>query len=602
MIDETSDLSLTLDKVALQALRVVDSGNDDCVGYVALVDHDRMQFVACTSWPHQERLEEQFGVVALDDPRIGVVGQAARDGSTRIDHTSLIDPAFQSVLAVPIRHAGETLGVIAIEATTANAFDDDAVRHVELIGTTTAVTIAHHPEWQVQKQPGGETTRKAYLRKLVVDLKIQSIFAAINRLFSEFTDLTASDTPLLTFERTLARLLAPICDELGAQFAFILKDMGHKVGFQVYDLYATFDVPPSDEVYTFDDGEWQALGEGKGVLVTNILSFSRRSRSRLPFTAWYTTSDVQATTEIGIIRVGGNLNDARYLLVLGQETGSARVSFSMEEDTFDLIALRLYEIYNIALHMQAQVQYDRDRQQFIQDVMHQLNSSLGAIKADVENLVDGVIPETEFPEAFDRLYALASMFQGYTKTFVLAANNRSILEVYRSAFSPFSARDVLLLLEEHAAYFQGKALNAGIDGPYIDAESFAEFPPLLIHKDLFELVIFNLYDNAIKYSWENVQAPVRVTGKVDGVRAEIHITNHGILLPDDELETVFNRFKRSDAAINYVGVGTGIGLYLCREIMQHHKGEVFALPSQPSKVIDGAYQVTFVIRMTRHER
>ena len=111
------------------------------------------------------------------------------------------------------------------------------------------------------------------------------------------------------------------------------------------------------------------------------------------------------------------------------------------------------------------------------------------------------------------------------------------------------------------------------------------------------MVIFNLFDNAIKYSFEYANAPVIIEGSLSEEYAEIMITNHGIPLTEEDSTNVFNRFERSKAAVNYVGVGTGIGLYLCKVIIDHHKGEIVALPSKPSKIVEGADEVRFLIRL-----
>ena len=514
-------------------------------------------------------------------------------------------------MSVPLVNEGQCIGSLTLESSKENAFTADDIRYVELVATTATVTIAHHPEWAATQAKKVETdvsdivkAQKADVLKLIADLKLQSIFAAINRIFSEFADITLSKTPIVTFERTLAAVLPRMCQNIGAEFGFILKDMGHKVKFQIYELYAEFDVPINyDAAYTFNEEEWMAMGEGKGVYISTIQQFDRRRTSYLPLDDWGYDSEQKARTEIAIIRVGGHFNDAQYVLAFGNEkapkdgVAKAALSFHKQKEIFDLVALRLYEIYNIALHAQTQVEYDEDRRQFIQDVMHQLNSSLGSIKADVENLVDGIVPAAEYPAAFDRLYSLASMFQGYTKTFMLAANDRSILNVYRSAFTVFQSDDLVRFIKEQSNYFKGKAIHVQIDGPKIIESSFADFPPLTIHKDLFELVMFNLFDNAIKYSFEYANAPIVVEGRLRDDYAEIMITNHGIPLTQEDSTNVFNRFERSQEAINYVGMGTGIGLYLCQLIVEHHKGEIVALPSEPSKIVDGADEVRFLIRL-----
>ena len=621
---QSSSFIPILKKVVLQVLRAIDADEDyRYISHIALLNDNKLRFVAASSDEYLTSLQDSLGDVAINTFESGIGGFVCRTKQTvhmkssdEAHDYADYDDAIESQLAVPLLTEGNCIGVIMLESDKPSAFTSDDVNYIELISSTAVASIIHHPDWVSEQKPTSQTqefervvtdtpsNQKEYLRKLVVDLKRQGVSAHINRIFGEFSDIALSSKPILTFERTFAAVLPQICIEMGAEFGFILKDMGHRVQFQVYDLYSQFDVPIGfDDSYTFDEEDWDALGEGKGVYVGTISQFDYKRTSYLPFDDWIKSQKDKERTEIGIVRIGGHLDAvARYVLVLGRKKSKATrlknaLSFGMQADTFNLIALRLHEIYNVSFHTEAQLQYDRDRQQFIQDVMHQLNSSLGSIKADVENLIDGIVTPKEYPQAFSRLYGLASMFQGYTKTFVLAANNRSILDVYRSAFSSLESKELVRFLERNAEYFIGKAVHVQIDGPQIYADTFADFPPISVHLELFELVIFNLFDNAIKYSYEYVNAPIIVEGRLDGDHVEIIITNHGIELTEADSETIFERFERSEAAINYVGVGTGIGLYLCQEIMTHHNGIIIAKPSHHSRVIDDAHEVTFIIRL-----
>jgi signal transduction histidine kinase len=87
-------------------------------------------------------------------------------------------------------------------------------------------------------------------------------------------------------------------------------------------------------------------------------------------------------------------------------------------------------------------------------------------------------------------------------------------------------------------------------------------------------VIENLISNAIKYSPEGGQIKIRATH--DDERVEVAICDQGLGLTAHEADNIFNRFYRSKSAETQSIPGTGLGLYLTREIIQAHGGQIWA--------------------------
>lgn len=90
-----------------------------------------------------------------------------------------------------------------------------------------------------------------------------------------------------------------------------------------------------------------------------------------------------------------------------------------------------------------------------------------------------------------------------------------------------------------------------------------------------EQVLTNLIGNAIKYSPDSGE--ITVTLCVDRKRGEhiIAIRDHGIGIPKDQRGRVFERFGRADNARELGADGAGLGLYLCREIVERHGGHIW---------------------------
>jgi two-component system, OmpR family, phosphate regulon sensor histidine kinase PhoR len=87
-----------------------------------------------------------------------------------------------------------------------------------------------------------------------------------------------------------------------------------------------------------------------------------------------------------------------------------------------------------------------------------------------------------------------------------------------------------------------------------------------------EQVLVNLIDNAVKYSPEGGDVVVSAASSAAGVRVEI--ADEGIGIPLAEQGSVFEKFYRGDPQHRAVPGGTGLGLYICRELVRRMGGTI----------------------------
>jgi two-component system, OmpR family, sensor histidine kinase SenX3 len=87
--------------------------------------------------------------------------------------------------------------------------------------------------------------------------------------------------------------------------------------------------------------------------------------------------------------------------------------------------------------------------------------------------------------------------------------------------------------------------------------------------------VFNVLDNAIKYSGESVDVRVRLSVR-DEKRIVLSVQDHGVGIPPDDLKSIFRRFYRvTHRSLAHVK-GTGLGLFIVKSIAEKHGGKVFA--------------------------
>ena len=97
---------------------------------------------------------------------------------------------------------------------------------------------------------------------------------------------------------------------------------------------------------------------------------------------------------------------------------------------------------------------------------------------------------------------------------------------------------------------------------------------ILINRSSIKTVYDNLVDNSIKYCVNELE--IKVNFKRSAKKVEIEFADNGIGIPHEEIKKIFQRFHRIyDKDIPNVK-GTGLGLYVVKEIIKNHKGKISA--------------------------
>jgi two-component system, OmpR family, sensor kinase len=101
------------------------------------------------------------------------------------------------------------------------------------------------------------------------------------------------------------------------------------------------------------------------------------------------------------------------------------------------------------------------------------------------------------------------------------------------------------------------------------AEGVAQVDP-----DRLEQVVINLLDNAVKYSPDGGPIALSLDERDEGL--VLSVRDQGIGLPPDAVETIFQPFGRASNAAQRYLPGMGLGLAICRSIVDRHGGRIWA--------------------------
>jgi signal transduction histidine kinase len=211
---------------------------------------------------------------------------------------------------------------------------------------------------------------------------------------------------------------------------------------------------------------------------------------------------------------------------------------------------------------------DRMRRELVANVSHELRTPLGALQALLENLADGVEPPD--PAALRTALAQTERLGRLVAQLLdLSRLESGALEVQHV---PFGVRSLL----EQAA--RESALG---DRP-VRLKVRVEPGDLVTNGDPERLhqVIANLLDNAVRHSPPDGRVWLSAHAATAG-RTTIAVADEGPGIPVEELERVFERFHRTDAARATRDGGTGLGLAIARWIVDAHGGVIRAEPREP---------------------
>jgi PAS domain S-box-containing protein len=111
-------------------------------------------------------------------------------------------------------------------------------------------------------------------------------------------------------------------------------------------------------------------------------------------------------------------------------------------------------------------------------------------------------------------------------------------------------------------------------------EFSADFPTVWVDYERIRMVLANLLSNAIKYSPRG--GTIRVGGWAEIDRAVVYVADQGIGIPASDVPQIFDRFYRVDNRLSRTTAGAGLGLYLCKAIVEAHGGDIW-VHSEPGQ-------------------
>lgn len=215
-------------------------------------------------------------------------------------------------------------------------------------------------------------------------------------------------------------------------------------------------------------------------------------------------------------------------------------------------------------------QYDEDDRQmsFVALAVHELRTPLTILRGYIEVLQEELDSKDD-----QEIYGYVGKMEASASQLTAFVNN--ILNVSRIE----SNQMTMELQEENwqetlKTACENAEMRAKAHGKEIEYQIPDDLPTVGIDKISIYEVVNNLLENAIKYSGQNKQIIVSTRLNEDGM-IETSVQDFGLGIPSNVLPYLFDKFYRNHRTKGEVG-GTGLGLFLCKSIIDAHGGQISA--------------------------
>ena len=206
---------------------------------------------------------------------------------------------------------------------------------------------------------------------------------------------------------------------------------------------------------------------------------------------------------------------------------------------------------------------DAIRRDFVANISHELKTPIGALSI----LSEAVLGASDDPEAITRF---ANRMQ--TEASRLSELVQEIINLSR-----LQDDDPLKRAQPFAI---SETIKEAIDQSRLNAEArkveivYNNNDSAIVNgdRDQITMAIHNLVENAINYSPDATRVAIGVN-EADGI-CEISVSDQGIGIPEKDLERIFERFYRVDAARSRITGGTGLGLSIVKHVVTNHGGDI----------------------------
>ncbi len=207
---------------------------------------------------------------------------------------------------------------------------------------------------------------------------------------------------------------------------------------------------------------------------------------------------------------------------------------------------------------------EKMRNAFLANISHDLRTPMTTISGFIDGINSGAIPPEKQPYYLElisaEIHRLSRLVSSILDVSRLESGERKFV------FSDFDVAEVARLI---LISFEQKIEDKHLDVSFESADS------VTVHadKDAIYQVLYNLCHNAIKFARDNGKLRITIVEKDEKVF--VSVFDEGESIAAEDMPFVFDRFYKTDKSRGLDKSGVGLGLYICKSIMDAHKETIF---------------------------
>ncbi len=290
---------------------------------------------------------------------------------------------------------------------------------------------------------------------------------------------------------------------------------------------------------------------------------------------WWAWMLIDLNQQIHILEVNFQLTDSLQSEAPADGFVQRKIAMIIGEGTVFILLLALGFI-QVKKALKRELDAAKKQRNFLLSVTHELNSPIAGVQLNLDTTLNRELDA----KTRNQLISNALQQNGRLKNLVenILTSTRLEENVLLLNIQPTNISE---LITKILADF--KSLESMIDTSHVQSNIYA-----LVDSMAFESIVKNLLENAIKYNRNN--APVTIQSRIENGFMLIDIQDHGIGITAEEQQKVFARFFRVQNEETRTTKGTGLGLYIVKQLAELMGGEI----SLESKINVGS---TFTIKL-----
>jgi len=231
-----------------------------------------------------------------------------------------------------------------------------------------------------------------------------------------------------------------------------------------------------------------------------------------------------------------------------------------------IVSIGVFQVYS---GFKKELLLNQQQRNFLLSITHELKSPLAGIKLAVETMKSRILQRPLQLRLLGNAMKDTDRLKTLVDNILMAAKieNQSITLAYENANLSKLVTDSVQKMQYGKA--QNHTLSTNIQGH------------ILLDGDTMALtsIVDNLIENAIKYSPVNTNINVQLSHT--GTQAVLEVADNGIGINDADKKKVFTKFYRVGSEDTRTTKGTGLGLYLVKQLVQFHKGTIKIVDNTP---------------------